>query len=126
MEKITLLPNDNFYQLSTTELLGILKNGLLLERGRALFMLALRTGDNKELMHTVLKEIYDSKNRNAITIGTVSISFLGIAGLLEAEPNDTQEIVKKFIESCTASERSVLLIFLNSIYQSTLLAQLSN
>lgn len=116
MKEKSLLPNDEFSQLSTTNLLEILEHGLLLERGRALFMLARRSGDNKELIDTVVREIYDSKNRNTRTIGTVSISFLGIAGLLEADTSDTKEIVKKLLESWTEPNRSDLLVFLKSTY----------
>ncbi|MEA5606084.1 hypothetical protein [Nostoc sp. UHCC 0252] len=113
----SLLPDDEFYQLSTRKLLEILEKGLLLERGRALFVLGRRSAEDKELIDIVLKEIYDSKNRNTRTIGIVSISFLGIAGLLEAGTEDTKKIVKKIIETWTEPDCSNLLLFLKSTYQ---------
>ncbi|MCF4968144.1 hypothetical protein [Nostoc sp. CMAA1605] len=117
MEEKCLLPNDEFYQFATPKLLEILENGLLLERGRALFVLARRSGGNEELIKKVLNEIYDAKNRNTKTIGIVSISFLGIAGLLEVNTNDTKEIVKKILDSWIEPERNDLILFLNSMYR---------
>ncbi|MBE9209005.1 hypothetical protein IQ244_21175 [Nostoc sp. LEGE 06077] len=112
MKDKSFLHNDEFYQLPTTKLLEILENGLLLERGRALFILARLSGENKKLIPIVVKQISDSKNRTAITIGTVSISCLGIAGLLEADTHDTREIVKVLLETWTEPDRSNIIDFL--------------
>ncbi|MBD2448416.1 hypothetical protein H6G76_14860 [Nostoc sp. FACHB-152] len=124
MKQKCLLPNDEFYELPNTKLLEIFEKGLLLERGRALFVLARRSGENKDITHIVVKQIYDSNNRNTRTIGIASISFLGIAGLLEADTNDTKETVKNILELWAEPDRSNLILFLQSTYQSAFISSI--
>ncbi|ALF54193.1 hypothetical protein ACX27_17290 [Nostoc piscinale CENA21] len=121
----SLLPNDEFSHLPTNKLLEILESGLLLERGRALFMLARRSGNDQEISRIVVQEICEPKNRNSKTIGIVSISFLGIAGLLEADTDNTKETVKHLIESWTEAERSDLLVFLQLMYPSDFISSIT-
>ncbi|OCQ90427.1 hypothetical protein BCD64_27520 [Nostoc sp. MBR 210] len=121
----SLLPSDEFYYLPTNKLLEILEGGLLLERGRALFMLARRSGNDQKISRIVVQEICEPKNRNSKTIGIVSISFLGVAGLLEADTDNTKETVKHLIESWTEAERSDLLVFLQLMYPSDFISSIT-
>ncbi len=110
----SLIQGNEFERLSTQKLLEILNTGLLFERGRALFILGRRSSQDENLILRVVEEITDSKNRNARTVGTVSISFLGIAGLLEAGTSNAQEAVQKLLETWPEPDCSHLLDFLKS------------
>jgi hypothetical protein len=114
MREHTLLQDDEFEKLSTSELLEILDKSLLLERGRALFELARRSGEDKVLLEKIVNDISNPKNMNANTFGLVSLSFLGMAGLMEANTETTKSAAKKLLEAWPEFGRSDLIYFLQS------------
>jgi hypothetical protein len=114
MREHTLLQDDEFESLSTSRLLEILDKSLLLERGRALFELARRSDEDKILLEKIVNDISNPKNVNTKTFGVVSLSFLGMAGLMEANTDATKSAAKKLLEAWPESSRSDLIYFLQS------------
>jgi len=51
-------------------------------RGRAVMEMARRTADAPDLLPEVKNLISDTSNREAITVGTTTVSQLGVAGLV--------------------------------------------
>lgn len=115
MINASLFQDEEYSNLETTQLIEILRKSLLLQRGRALYELARRTRENTELMDLVTSEIRDPKNRSARTIGIVSIAFLGLAGLLEADTEMSRKAASEIIETWEEPDRSNLLEFIRPI-----------
>jgi hypothetical protein len=109
-----MLQDDEFERLSTQSLEEILDKGLLLERGRSLFELARRSGEDKELIKKVVNEISNPKNISSKTVGMVSLSFLGMAGLLGANTELTRSAARSLFEIWPESNRGNLVDFLTS------------
>jgi hypothetical protein len=109
-----MLQDDEFKKFSIQQLEEILDKGLLLERGRSLFELARRSGEDKELVERVVNEISNPKNINSKTVGMVSLSFLGMAGLLEANTELTRSAARSLFDIWPESNRGNLVDFLTS------------
>jgi hypothetical protein len=110
----TFLQDEEFEGLETLQLMEILKNGLLFQRGRALFELARRSGKEEKLIEMIVGQIVDEKNQQSRTVGIASISFLGIAGLLTANTSNTREVARKLINDWSEPDRTNLLEFIKS------------
>ena len=79
-----LAPDPQFRELDTSELLDLVPSARVpvLRRGRALLELGRRASDDTALLPDVAAMIRDPGNRRLITVGAVSVSQLGTAGLL--------------------------------------------
>jgi hypothetical protein len=79
-----LAPDLELRELAAGELLAMVPSGRVsvLRRGRALLELGRRACDDTALLPDVALMIRDPGNRRRITIGAVSVSQLGTAGLL--------------------------------------------
>jgi hypothetical protein len=77
-------PDPELRKLGTSELLAMVPSGRVsvLRRGRALMELGRRASDDTALLPDVAVMIRDPGNRRRSTIGAVSVSQLGTAGLL--------------------------------------------
>lgn len=113
--KETFLQDSEFEALTTSELVELLKQPLILEKGRALFELARRSSEDNDLLGMVVKEVHSSKNKSTRTVGIVSISFLGIAGLLYSDSNYSKNTATELIDSWKEPDRSNLVEFLDSL-----------
>jgi predicted lipid-binding transport protein (Tim44 family) len=111
----SFLQDKEFENLKTAELMNIIQNDLLFQRGRALFELSRRSGVENSLIEIVTAAITNPQNMAARTIGTVSLSFLGIAGLLEADTEETRQLANELIESWPKDDRTTLTEFLSSV-----------
>lgn len=99
MANKSFLANDDLEHLSDLELIIVLHNEFLLNRAKALFFLGKRCAINPKLINLVQNEILAKKNINRKVIGTVSISFFGIAGLIESNHPQTRSVVNIFLET---------------------------
>ena len=77
-------PDPEFRELCTGELLAMVLSARasVLRRGRALMELGRRASEDTALLPDVAMMIRDAGNRRLITVGAVSVSQLGTAGLL--------------------------------------------
>lgn len=98
MTNKSFLANDDLKNLSDSELIIVVHNGFLLNQAKALFFLGKRCAINPKLISLVQNEILDQKNINRKVIGTISVSFFGIAGLIESNHPQTRNIVNIFLE----------------------------
>jgi hypothetical protein len=81
-----LAPDPAFQELDTADLLAMVHRaaGSVLRRGRAVMELGRRASDDPALLTEVAALIRDPVNRRLITIGPVTVSQLGTAGLVAA------------------------------------------
>lgn len=86
------------------------------EKSRAVTELARRSGQEVELLDLVIDVIYNPNNMKARTVGLVSVSYLGVAGLIEANTSLTLKIAKELIKKWPEPDRSDLIAFLESAY----------
>jgi hypothetical protein len=79
-----LAPDPQFRELATSELLVMVPSAgvSVLRRGRALLELGRRASGDTALLRDVAVMIRDPGSRRLITVGAVSVSQLGTAGLL--------------------------------------------
>lgn len=116
------MKNNNFFNdlefqiLSNEKLIHLLDSLSFFDRGRAITELARRSGQQVELLDLVVERILNYNNMKARTVGLVSVSHLGMAGLVEANTSLTLKIVKELIEKWPEPDRSDLLDFLESAY----------
>jgi hypothetical protein len=110
----SFLDDKEFESLNTYQLIETYQDGLLFERGRALFELARRSGKEENLIEVVKNEIVSEKNIKAKTVGLVSISFLGVVGLLAANTDSTKLVATEIIKSSQEPDRTNLIEFLRS------------
>jgi hypothetical protein len=113
MKKQDFLINDEFEQLSNSDLINFVNNGLLLEKAKSLYFLAKRCKNEKNIIDLVREKIFDSNNKKSKLLGTVTISFLGIRGLVEADTLETKKIIDDFMKTLSAEEYKNLVDFLN-------------
>jgi len=113
--KETFLQDSEFEALATSNLIEVLRQPLILRKGRALFELARRSSENNDLLEIVVKEMNDPKNKSPRTVGIVSISFLGIAGLLHSSSEYSKKTATELIDSWVEPDRSSLVEFLDSL-----------
>lgn len=107
--------DEEFVKISNRDLMKKLsKNYSVFERGRSLLQLARRSGKDLKKIELVIAQIQDIDNRNARTVGLVSIAHLGVAGLLEANTSITRSAANKLIKEWSEPDRSNLLDFLES------------
>ena len=81
-----LAPDPAFQKLDTAELLAMVPRAAesVLRRGRAAMELGRRAADDPALLTEVAALMRDPANRRLMTIGPVSVSQLGTAGLVAA------------------------------------------
>lgn len=114
MNKQTFLKGDLFENFSTSDLIKLVDDGHLLERARAIFFLAKRCDREEKIIFQVRAKIFDPKNREAKIFG-ITVSFLGIGGLFEANTPQTKKFIDDFIKTLSKYEYENLIYFLNSI-----------
>jgi hypothetical protein len=105
----SFLKNDEFDDKSTVDLIEIVNNDLLLERARAIYSLAKRCKNDDNLILQITEKIFDPKNKKAKLLGMVTVSFLGIGGLVEADTTQTKKVVNSFIKTLSKNEYEELL-----------------
>ena len=91
-----LAPDPAFQKLDTAELLAMVPRATesVLRRGRAAMELGRRAADDPALLTEVAALIRDPANRRLITIGPVSVSQLGTAGLVAAGSEPTTALAR--------------------------------
>ncbi len=114
MNQRIFLEGDKFENYSTSDLIKIVDSSLLLQRAKALFFLAKRCKTEEKIIPKVTKKIFDSENRTAKLLGMVTVSFLGIAGLVEANTPKTKKIISDFRKTLSKYEYEDLVYFLES------------
>jgi hypothetical protein len=114
MKDEALSSDKEYDQLPTTELLELLRNKSKLSKGRALAALARRTRNDVSLVREVISAISDPANQETRIMGTISVSHIGVACLLEFGSSRTKELVKQLLEHWPEPDRSDLLWFLKS------------
>ena len=77
-------PDPGFRELDTRALVAVMsrRGESVLRRGRALLQLGRRASADTALLQEVADMIRDPENRRLMTVGTASISQLGVAGLI--------------------------------------------
>jgi hypothetical protein len=92
-----LAPDQAFQELDTAELLAMVPSAAesVLRRGRALMELGRRAADNPALLTEVAALIRDPANRRLITIGPVSVSQVGTAGLVAGGAEPTTALARE-------------------------------
>jgi hypothetical protein len=108
------LRDHEFEQLCTQELIERLQEGLL-QRARALYELARRSGEDENLLGQVVFEISKPANKNIRTVGLVTVSYLGVAGLLESGTESTRIAAQELISNWLEPDRTDLIHFLESL-----------
>ena len=78
----------------------------VLRRGRALMELGRRASDDATLLLEVAIMIRDPANRRLITVGTVTVSQLGTAGLLAGGGASAAALARELAAEWPAGERS--------------------
>ncbi|MDY6940308.1 MAG: hypothetical protein SWY16_21970 [Cyanobacteriota bacterium] len=111
---MSLLNDSEYEQLSELALEDILNAAGVLEKGRAIFELARRSRNDEKRLKIVLDRINNSQNLNSRTVGIVSISHWGVAGLLEANTPRAREAVQMLLDRRSEPDRSNLIDFLES------------
>lgn len=101
-------PDPEFPALSTTDLLAIVPRpgASVLRTGRALMELGRRASSDPALLGQVADMIRDPRNRRLTTIGTVSISQLGTAGLIAGGAEPAAALARELPATWAASERA--------------------
>jgi hypothetical protein len=92
-----LAPDPAFQELDTAGLLAMVPRAAesVLRRGRAAMELGRRAADDPALLTEVAALIRDPANRHLITIGPVSVSQLGTAGLVAAGREPTTALARE-------------------------------
>lgn len=101
-------PDPEFQALHTTELLVMVRRASesVLRRGRALMELGRRSSADTALVREAADMIRDPENRRLITVGTVSVSQLGTAGLVAGGGEPAAAMARELAAEWTAGERS--------------------
>lgn len=119
MNTQSFLQDDELEKKSTSDLIKIVDNGLLLERARAIYLLAKRCESDEKIIPHITEKIFASKNRSAKLLGTVTVSFLGIGGLVEVDTPQAKKIVNNFMKTLSENEYKDLVFFLKQFNQNT-------
>jgi hypothetical protein len=108
--------NDiEFESFDNHQLVNIYQNGLLFQRGRALFEIARRSAREESLLKIAKDEIVREENVVSKTVGVISISCLGIAGLFAGNTDETKTVAMEIISSYPEAYKSNLIEFLQSL-----------
>ena len=101
-------PDPEFRALDTGELMAMAVRAgeSVLRRGRALMELGRRASSDQPLLEEVARMIRDPGNRQLITVGTVSVSQLGTAGLLAGGGTPAAALAREVAAQWPAGERS--------------------
>ena len=105
-----LSPDPEFQELGTGELLAMVPRAAesVLRRGRALMELGRRASGDPALLADVAAMIRDPGNRRLITIGTVSVSQLGTAGLIAGGSEPAAMLARELAAEWPAAEQADL------------------
>jgi hypothetical protein len=103
-----LAPDPAFQKLGTAELLAMVPcvADSVLRRGRAVMELGRRAADDPALLNEVAALIRDPANRRLITIGPVSVSQLGTAGLIAAGAEPTTALARELAAEWPPADQS--------------------
>jgi len=103
-----LAPDLEFRELVTGELLAMVPRvgESVLRRGRALMELGRRASDEAALLPQVAALVRDPGNRRLRTVGAVSVSQLGTAGLLAGGSGPAAALALELAAEWPAGERS--------------------
>ncbi len=103
-----LAPDPEFQKLDTAELLAMVPCAAksVLDRGRAAMELGRRAADDPALQPEVAALIRDPANRRLITIGSVSVSQLGTAGLVAADSEPTSALARELAAEWPPADQS--------------------
>jgi hypothetical protein len=103
-----LAPDPAFQKLDTAELLATVPCAAesVLRRGRALMELGRRAADDPALLTEVAALIRDPANRRLITIGPVSVSQMGTAGLVAADGEPTTALARELVAEWPPGDQS--------------------
>jgi len=113
--KDEILSFDKEYdELSTAQLLKLLSSESKLSKGRALAALARRTKEDESLVNETVAAISDPANKETRIMGTISVSHIGVACLLDFGSSKTKELIKHLLKQWPEPDRSDLLWFLKS------------
>lgn len=112
--KQNITMSEKFDQFPTTNLLELAITGSAFYRAHALSALARRSIQDEILLDQIVQGITDSKNIQARVMGTISVSHIVIASLLQTNQPKAKEKVKNLLETWPESDRSDLLWFLKS------------
>ena len=95
-------------KLDTAELLAMVPCAAesVLRRGRAMMELGRRAADDPALLTEVAALIRDPPNRRLITIGPVSVSQLGTAGLVAAGAEPTPALARELAAEWPPADQS--------------------
>jgi hypothetical protein len=106
--------SKQFEEYATTKLIELLDSNAGFYRAHALAALAKRTSQDETLISTIIENIRDPKNVETRIIGTISVSHIGIANLLQANSSKAREAAKDFVNSWPEPDRNDLFKFLRS------------
>jgi hypothetical protein len=103
-----LAPDPAFQKLDTAELLAMVPRAAesVLRRGRAVMELGRRAADDPALLTEVAALIRDPANRRLITLGPVSVSQLGTAGLVAAGAEPTTALARELAAEWPPADQS--------------------
>jgi hypothetical protein len=111
-----LAPDRAFQELDTAELLAMVACAAesVLRRGRAVMELGRRAADDPALLTEVAALIRDPANRRLITIGPVSVSQLGTAGLVAAGGDPTTTLARELAAEWPPGDQSDFALLMTS------------
>jgi hypothetical protein len=103
-----LAPDPAFQKVDTPALLAMVRCAAesVLRRGRAAMELGRRAADNPSLQAEVAALIRDPANRRLITIGPVTVSQLGTAGLVAAGGEASMSLARELAAEWPPGDQS--------------------
>ena len=111
-----LAPDPAFQKLDTADLLAMVPRDSesVLRRGRAVMELGRRAAADPALQTEVASLIRDPSNRRLITIGTVSVSQLGTAGLVAAGGEPATALARELAAEWPPADQSDFALLMTS------------
>jgi hypothetical protein len=101
-------PDPEFRGLTINELRAVVSGNSesVLRRGRAMLELGRRASSDSALLHEVAEMIRAPEYRRLITVGAVSISQLGAAGLVAGGGETSLAVARELVDEWQADEQS--------------------
>lgn len=101
-------PDPEFRDLNINELRAMLSRGneSVLRRGRAMMELGRRVSGDPELIQEVTGLIRAPENRRLITVGTTSVSQLGVVGLVAGGDENAIGLAADLVQEWSNDEQS--------------------
>jgi hypothetical protein len=101
-------PDPEFQELNISELRSVMSRNTesILRRGRAMMELGRRASNDPALLQEISSMIRAQENRKLLTVGTTSVSQLGIAGLIAGGSEKALDAAAELVQEWHRDEQS--------------------